>query len=61
MEKVIILSGERGDDETLVGFIRLLLPHCTIKLVTKGTRAVEIFGGEAALAREGYECTEQNI
>jgi hypothetical protein len=44
MEKVIILSGECGDDETLAVFIHLLLPQCRVEVVSKGTRAVEIFG-----------------
>lgn len=51
MEKVIILSGECGDDETLIAFILLLLPQCRVEVVSKGTRAVEIFGGESALAK----------
>jgi hypothetical protein len=52
MQKVIILSGECGDDETLIALIHLLLPQCRVEVVSKGTRAVEIFAGESGLARE---------
>jgi hypothetical protein len=61
MEKVIILSGECGDDESLVALIRLLMPRCNVKVVTKGTRAVELFGGERALSLERSGDHEQNI
>ena len=52
MEKVIFLSGQCGDDETLIAFIHLLLPQCRVEVVSKGTRAVEIFGEELALTGE---------
>ena len=61
MEKVIMLSGECGDDETLVAFIRLLMPQCNVKVVSKGTKAAEIFGSEAKLATGRFEHLEQDI
>ena len=46
------LSGECGDDETLIALIHPLLPQCSVEVVTMGTGAVEIFGGESFLAGE---------
>lgn len=61
MEKVIVLSGECGDDETLLAFIRLLLPLCRVEVISRGTRAVEIFGGESALVRERGVHPDRNV
>ena len=61
MEKVIILSGDCGDDESLVALIRLIMPRCHVKVVAKGSRAVELFGGEPALSLQRSGDHEQNV
>lgn len=61
MKKVIILSGECGDDEMLIAFIRLLLPQCRVHVVSKGTRAMKIFGSDSALAKKSFGGPEQNL
>ncbi|OPX40787.1 MAG: hypothetical protein B1H13_05605 [Desulfobacteraceae bacterium 4484_190.3] len=61
MEEAIILSGERRDDDTLISFIRLLLRQSSIKVISKGTRAVDIYSGRNSAIEKGHDWEKQHL